>query len=103
MIVSIPYLALLLPETKNVPLEEMVCFSPSQNIVIACPFSSLLHLLQDRLWYTKNVWRANSQVMATLRSERADRQNGIKEEVLFNNPKPTAQHEFVESVGDSRA
>ncbi|GAA5964075.1 hypothetical protein JCM3765_000892 [Sporobolomyces pararoseus] len=81
MILSIPYLVLLLPETKNVPLEEM-----------------------DRLWYTKNVWRANSQVMATLQSERADRQNGTKEEVLFNNqPKPTAQQEFVEAIDNPRS
>ncbi|GAA5899692.1 sugar porter family MFS transporter [Sporobolomyces salmoneus] len=79
MILSIPYLALLLPETKNVPLEEM-----------------------DRLWYTKNVWRANPQVMATLQSERADRQNGMKEEVLFSNQKPNAQQEFVESVDGRR-
>ncbi|GAA5944034.1 sugar porter family MFS transporter [Sporobolomyces koalae] len=79
MIVSIPYLVLLLPETKNIPLEEM-----------------------DRLWYAKNVWRANSQVMSTLRSERADRQAGVKEEVLFNAQKPTAQQEFVESVRQPR-
>ncbi|GAA6060321.1 hypothetical protein JCM10212_000418 [Sporobolomyces blumeae] len=76
MIVSIPYLVLLLPETKNIPLEEM-----------------------DRLWYHKNVWNANSRVMAALKTERADRQQGVKEEILFENgSKPNGQQEFVENA-----
>jgi len=41
--------------------------------------------------------------MAALQSERADRQAGAKEEVLFNNgPKPKGQEEFVETVESAR-
>ena len=45
-ILSIPYIILLLPETRNIPLEEM-----------------------DRLFAQKNVWTANKVVMAELREE----------------------------------
>ncbi|GAA5945683.1 sugar porter family MFS transporter, partial [Sporobolomyces koalae] len=42
-LLSIPYIVLLLPETRNIPLEEM-----------------------DRLFAQKNVWTANKVVMAEL-------------------------------------
>lgn len=45
---SIPFAIFLLPETKNIPLEEM-----------------------DRLWNEKNTWRANQIVMAELQRENA--------------------------------
>ncbi|GAA5935582.1 uncharacterized protein JCM15063_001744, partial [Sporobolomyces koalae] len=45
-LLSIPYIVLLLPETRNIPLEEM-----------------------DRLFAQKNVWTANKVVMAELREE----------------------------------
>ncbi|GAA5972174.1 hypothetical protein JCM3765_000375, partial [Sporobolomyces pararoseus] len=45
-VLSIPYIVLLLPETRNIPLEEM-----------------------DRLFAQKNVWTANKVVMAELREE----------------------------------
>ncbi|BGP58628.1 hypothetical protein JCM8202_006395 [Rhodotorula sphaerocarpa] len=47
-VLSIVYICLLLPETRNIPLEEM-----------------------DRLWGERNVWRANTIVMADLRREHA--------------------------------
>ncbi|GAA6054026.1 hypothetical protein JCM3770_002424 [Rhodotorula araucariae] len=43
---SIPYICFLLPETRNIPLEEM-----------------------DRLFAQKNVWNANRIVMAELKRE----------------------------------
>ncbi|TNY22236.1 general substrate transporter [Rhodotorula diobovata] len=43
---AIPYICLLLPETRHIPLEEM-----------------------DRLFAQKNVWRANQIVMAELKRE----------------------------------
>jgi hypothetical protein len=45
-VLSIPYIVFLLPETRNIPLEEM-----------------------DRLFAQKNVWTANKVVMAELRQE----------------------------------
>ncbi|GAA5881088.1 hypothetical protein JCM8547_007993 [Rhodosporidiobolus lusitaniae] len=45
-VLSIPYIVLLLPETRNIPLEEM-----------------------DRLFAQKNVWNANKIVMEELRRE----------------------------------
>ncbi|GAA5889871.1 hypothetical protein JCM6882_004347 [Rhodosporidiobolus microsporus] len=45
-VLSIPYLILLLPETRNIPLEEM-----------------------DRLFAQRNVWNANKIVMAELQRE----------------------------------
>ncbi|GAA6010948.1 hypothetical protein JCM11491_005877, partial [Sporobolomyces phaffii] len=45
-VLSIPYIVLLLPETRNIPLEEM-----------------------DRLFAQRNVWTANKVVMAELRRE----------------------------------
>ncbi|GAA6030943.1 hypothetical protein JCM8097_008949 [Rhodosporidiobolus ruineniae] len=76
MVLSIPYIILLLPETKNVPLEEM-----------------------DRLFAERNVWRANTIVMARLQAERADRANG-KEEPLFNHDpnKNVGQQQFLEDA-----
>ncbi|BGP19526.1 hypothetical protein JCM10213v2_007621 [Rhodosporidiobolus nylandii] len=73
-LLSIPYLVFLLPETKNVPLEEM-----------------------DRLFLDKHPWTANKRVMATLQAERADRQNA-QEEVLFQQ-KPAGEQQFVENAG----
>ncbi|GAA6013345.1 hypothetical protein JCM10207_000862 [Rhodosporidiobolus poonsookiae] len=77
---SIPYVVFLLPETKNIPLEEM-----------------------DRLWFDPHVWSANKRVMAQLQAERADRQNGAHEEMLFNHNKPAGQEEFVENSGKERS
>jgi hypothetical protein len=45
-VLSIPYIVFLLPETRNIPLEEM-----------------------DRLFAQKNVWTANKVVMVQLREE----------------------------------
>ena len=45
-VLSIPYIVFLLPETRNIPLEEM-----------------------DRLFAQKNVWTANKVVMAELKRE----------------------------------
>ncbi|POY72808.1 hypothetical protein BMF94_4217 [Rhodotorula taiwanensis] len=45
-VLSIPYICLLLPETRNIPLEEM-----------------------DRLWAQRNTWHANKIVMDELRRE----------------------------------
>ncbi|GAA5915717.1 hypothetical protein JCM6882_004124 [Rhodosporidiobolus microsporus] len=74
---SIPYLVFLLPETKHIPLEEM-----------------------DRLWQHRNVWKANTLVMAQLQSERADRQiNGKEEALTFAHNKPVGEEQFVESAG----
>ncbi|BGP51154.1 hypothetical protein JCM10450v2_007083 [Rhodotorula kratochvilovae] len=70
MVLSIPFLVFLLPETKNVPLEEM-----------------------DRLFLDPFPWSANARVLAALTRERADRAapgGGGKEELLFD-PKAQAQ------------
>ncbi|BGO96337.1 hypothetical protein NBRC10512_000329 [Rhodotorula toruloides] len=45
-VLSVPYICFLLPETRNIPLEEM-----------------------DRLFAQRNVWNANKIVMAELRRE----------------------------------
>ncbi|GAA6035531.1 hypothetical protein JCM8097_000301 [Rhodosporidiobolus ruineniae] len=69
-VLSIPYIVLLLPETRNIPLEEM-----------------------DRLFAQRNVWNANKIVMAELRREHdLAAQNGP------SYLKPTASSEQVEDV-----
>ncbi|KPV71552.1 uncharacterized protein RHOBADRAFT_40363 [Rhodotorula graminis WP1] len=80
-VMSIPYVFFLLPETKNVPLEEM-----------------------DRLFLDPHPWSANKRVLAALRRERADRADpNNKEELLFD-PHASAQQktqprqDFVEDV-----
>jgi hypothetical protein len=68
-VLSIPYIVMLLPETRHIPLEEM-----------------------DRLFAQKNVWNANKIVMAELMREHA-LQTGT------NGPsylKPTASQEQLE-------
>ncbi|GAA5849546.1 hypothetical protein JCM9279_007265 [Rhodotorula babjevae] len=77
---SIPFVFFLLPETKNVPLEEM-----------------------DRLFLDSRPWSANKRVLAELRRERADRADPKnKEELLFDpqqqQNKTKAREEFVEDV-----
>ncbi|KAI5480531.1 MFS transporter, quinate permease [Pseudohyphozyma bogoriensis] len=73
MILSLPYIVFLLPETKNVPLEEM-----------------------DRLFYMKNTWTANSKVMAELQRERAELK---APPVLLHQDKPAGEEKFVENAG----
>ncbi|GAA6035524.1 hypothetical protein JCM8097_000298 [Rhodosporidiobolus ruineniae] len=71
-VLSIPYIVLLLPETRNIPLEEM-----------------------DRLFAQRNVWNANKVVMAELQREHDLAAQG-KAEYL----KPTASQEQIENVSD---
>lgn len=50
MVLSVPFVVFLLPETKSIPLEEM-----------------------DRLWAPEiNTWNANKIVMAELQRERGN-------------------------------
>ncbi|GAA6024948.1 hypothetical protein JCM10207_001443 [Rhodosporidiobolus poonsookiae] len=67
---SIPYIIFLLPETRNIPLEEM-----------------------DRLFAQRNVWNANKIVMEELRREH---ELGNKQGVAYL--KPTASQEQLEDV-----
>ncbi|GAA6024776.1 hypothetical protein JCM10207_005582 [Rhodosporidiobolus poonsookiae] len=73
-VLSIPYCVFLLPETRNIPLEEM-----------------------DRLFAQRNVWNANKIVMEELRREH---ELGNKQGVAYL--KPTASQEQIEhaSSGD---
>ncbi|GAA5988557.1 hypothetical protein JCM10908_003620 [Rhodotorula pacifica] len=74
-VLSIPYICLLLPETRNIPLEEM-----------------------DRLWAQKNKWNANKIVMAELTREHdLAAQNG--QHYL----KPVAETEHLEKTSSSEA
>ncbi|GJN93286.1 hypothetical protein Rhopal_006333-T1 [Rhodotorula paludigena] len=74
MILSIPFIIFLLPETKNIPLEEM-----------------------DRLWLDSHPWTANGRVLAELQRERAERPTHGKDDLLFP-PKNKGQQEFVEQA-----
>ncbi|BGP20979.1 hypothetical protein JCM10213_000194 [Rhodosporidiobolus nylandii] len=67
-VLSIPYIIFLMPETKNIPLEEM-----------------------DRLWGHRNVWGANTAVLAELRREH---DIGAKNGPAYL--KPQAEEEFIE-------
>ncbi|GAA5838131.1 hypothetical protein JCM11251_004719 [Rhodosporidiobolus azoricus] len=69
---SIPYIVLLLPETRNIPLEEM-----------------------DRLFAQRNVWNANKIVMAELQREH---QVAAQNQAAYL--KPTASSEQLEEVDD---
>ncbi|GAA6058030.1 hypothetical protein NBRC10513_007002, partial [Rhodotorula toruloides] len=62
----------LLPETRNIPLEEM-----------------------DRLFAQRNVWNANKIVMAELRREH---ELGAKNPAYL---KPTASQEQIENASSS--
>ncbi|GAA5838138.1 hypothetical protein JCM11251_004722 [Rhodosporidiobolus azoricus] len=66
---SIPYIVLLLPETRNIPLEEM-----------------------DRLFAQRNVWNANKIVMAELQREH---QVAAQNQAAYL--KPTASQEQIEN------
>ncbi|GAA5889883.1 hypothetical protein JCM6882_004353 [Rhodosporidiobolus microsporus] len=69
-VLSIPYIVFLLPETRNIPLEEM-----------------------DRLFAQRNVWNANKIVMAELQREhQIAAQNGAAY------LKPTASQDQLEDV-----
>ena len=73
-VLSLPYIIFLLPETRNIPLEEM-----------------------DRLWSQKNTWNANKIVMAELR-----REHQLAAEHGQNYLKPTegVQAEQIEDASD---
>ncbi|GAA5861239.1 hypothetical protein JCM1840_003126 [Sporobolomyces johnsonii] len=67
---SIPYIVVLLPETRHIPLEEM-----------------------DRLFAHKNVWTANKVVMAELR-----REHNLAASAQSSDLKPTASIEQLEDT-----
>jgi hypothetical protein len=69
-VLSIPYIVMLLPETRHIPLEEM-----------------------DRLFAQKNVWNANKIVMAELKREHEIGNRGDGPSYL----KPTASQEQIEN------
>ncbi|GAA5852824.1 hypothetical protein JCM9279_006196 [Rhodotorula babjevae] len=69
---SVPYICLLLPETRNIPLEEM-----------------------DRLFAQKNVWRANQIVMAELQREH---ELGAERGPSYLKPQAGSSVEEVEDV-----
>ncbi|EMS21278.1 quinate permease [Rhodotorula toruloides] len=71
-VLSVPYICFLLPETRNIPLEEM-----------------------DRLFAQRNVWNANKIVMAELRREH---ELGAKNPAYL---KPTASQEQIENASSS--
>ncbi|BGP44069.1 hypothetical protein JCM10449v2_008126 [Rhodotorula kratochvilovae] len=72
---SIPYICLLLPETRNIPLEEM-----------------------DRLFAQKNVWHANRIVMAELKREH---ELAAERGLAYLKPEAGASREEVEDVKES--
>ena len=73
---AIPYICLLLPETRHIPLEEM-----------------------DRLFAQKNVWRANQIVMAELKREH---ELGAKRGVEYREPETeTSSKNEVEDVKEA--
>ncbi|ORY49733.1 MFS quinate transporter QutD [Leucosporidium creatinivorum] len=74
-VLAIVYVVFLLPETKNVPLEEM-----------------------DRLWVEKNAWTANKKVMAELQRERQTR-DGPPALIHQEKPNGGAEEAMVENAG----
>ena len=72
-VLSIPYIVFLLPETRNIPLEEM-----------------------DRLFAQKNVWTANKVVMAELRAESAAKD--LERDSSSQLPSPGAAEDTKEAV-----
>ncbi|GAA6060625.1 hypothetical protein JCM10212_006376 [Sporobolomyces blumeae] len=72
-VLSIPYIIFLLPETRNIPLEEM-----------------------DRLFAQKNVWTANKVVMAELK-----REHNLESAKHPNYLKPTASIDQIEDSKES--
>ena len=74
-VLSLPYIIFLLPETRNIPLEEM-----------------------DRLWAQKNTWNANKIVMAELQ-----REHDVAAEQGQSYLKPTADLEHLEKTSSSDA
>lgn len=77
MVLSVPFVVFLLPETKSIPLEEM-----------------------DRLWAPEiNTWNANKIVMAELQRERGN--DGSAPEYLH--PTKVAGEEKVEDVDQKSA
>jgi len=118
---SIPFIFFLLPETKNVPLEEMVRpfpLPPFSRSVPGPPSPLLAQLghatdpwqhaatAQDRLFLDPRPWSANGRVLAELQRERADRADPAragKEELLFDpqgqaQQKTKGREDFVEQV-----
>ncbi|KPV72830.1 uncharacterized protein RHOBADRAFT_48848 [Rhodotorula graminis WP1] len=71
---SIPYICLLLPETRNIPLEEM-----------------------DRLFAQKNVWRANQIVMAELQREH---ELGAERGVAYLKPQAGSEERIENASSD---